>query len=113
MRVELAFHVRRAIERRELLVAKRRQMFDLEEQVRQQTLIIRRTQEETIYRLISASAGVMRKRAMCAASDCSASYWPPQPDGPHSDAEDLRMAAPMHDVGKSAFPTPSSVSPAV
>ena len=64
MRVELAFHVRLP-SNGDLLVAKRRQMFDLEEQVRQQTLVIRRTQEETIHRLISASEGRDAETGAC------------------------------------------------
>ena len=44
-----------ALERRQLLQERRDYTRNLEERVRQQTVVIRRAQEETIHRLISAS----------------------------------------------------------
>ena len=98
---ELVFHARRAVERRQLIIEKREHIYKLEERVREQTVAIRRAHEETIYRLVSASqwrseeTGMHIKRTgLLSELLAKAAGWPP------TDAEDIRLAAPMHDIGK-------------
>ncbi len=104
-REELLFHVRRALERRQLLLERRDYTNHLEERVREQTLAVRQAQEETIHRLVSASlwrdeeTGMhIRRTGLLSECLAKAAGWS------ISDAELLRMAAPMHDVGKIGIP---------
>ena len=73
----------------------------LEKIVRQQTLVIRQTQEETIYRLLAAlesrdddTGGHVRRIALLSALLAKARGWS------EKDIEDLHLASPMHDIGK-------------
>ena len=52
---ELLFQVRRALQRRQLLIDRRLYTEQLEARVRDQTISIRKAHEETIYRLVTAS----------------------------------------------------------
>jgi len=77
----------------------------LEKIVRKQTRLIRETQEETIYRLLAAletrdeeTGGHVRRIAMSSAIMAEALGWDP------GRIEDLRLAAPMHDIGKIGVP---------
>ena len=77
----------------------------LEKIVKKQTLVIRQTQEETIYRLLAAlesrdheTAGHVRRIALFSVLLAEAKGWT------NGDLEDLRMAAPMHDIGKIGVP---------
>jgi putative two-component system response regulator len=102
---ELLFQVTAALERRQLLQERHNYTRDLEEKVRQQTLEIRQAHEETIHRLVTASlcrdeeTGMHIRRtgllseALARASGLST-----------ADAEVIRLAAPMHDVGKIGIP---------
>ena len=77
----------------------------LEKIVRRQTRIIRKTQEETIYRLLSAlesryeeTGGHVRRIALFSAKIAEKRGWSPKR------LEDLLLAAPMHDIGKIGVP---------
>ncbi len=77
----------------------------LEKIVRRQTSLIRKTQEETIIRLLSAlesrdeeTGGHVRRIGLFSAMLAEKAGWP-------SDrVRDLRLAAPMHDIGKIGVP---------
>ena len=112
-RDELLFHVRKGFERRELLLERRQYMSQLEDRVRRQTAALRHAQEETIHRLMSATryrdeetgADIRRTSMFCEAVAIAAG-WPPR------EVECLRMAAPMHDLGKVGIPDAISANPA-
>ena len=77
----------------------------LEKIVQKQTLVIRQTQEETIYRLLTAlefkdeeTGGHVRRIALLSTVLAEARGWSSK------DIEDLRLAAPMHDIGKIGVP---------
>jgi putative two-component system response regulator len=77
----------------------------LEKIVQKQTRIIRETQEETIYRLLTAletrdeeTGGHVLRIALSSGIMAEALGW--EPDR----IEDLRLAAPMHDIGKIGVP---------
>ena len=77
----------------------------LEKIVRRQTSTIRQTQEETIIRLLSAlesrdkeTGGHVRRMALFSVIMAEAAGWPSQR------VSDLRLAAPMHDIGKIGIP---------
>ena len=104
-REELLFQVRGALERRQLIVERRQYTRSLEEKVRLATQEIRRAHEETIYRLAAASlwrdeeTGMhIRRTGLLSELVAKAAGWS------SADAEILRMAAPMHDVGKIGIP---------
>ena len=104
-REELLFQVNAALERRQLLQERRDYTRNLEERVRQQTAEIRLAHEETIYRLVTASlcrdeeTGMhIRRTGLLSESLALAAGWSA------ADAETLRLAAPMHDVGKIGIP---------
>jgi HD-GYP domain-containing protein (c-di-GMP phosphodiesterase class II)/CHASE1-domain containing sensor protein len=88
-----------------LLVEKRRYARILEEKVREQTLDIRRAQEEVIHRLTSASqcrdeeTGMhIRRTGLLSELLAKAAGWSA------AEAEVIRLAAPMHDIGKIGIP---------
>ena len=117
-REELIFHAHKALERRQVMVEKRNYTFQLEQRVREQTLAIRRAHEETIYRLVSASlwrdeeTGTHIKRVgLLSEALARAAGWSA------TESETIRLAAPMHDVGKIGIPDailckPGKLSPA-
>lgn len=77
----------------------------LEKIVQKQTRVIRETQEETIYRLLTAletrdeeTGGHVRRIALSSAFMAEALGWEADK------IEDLRLAAPMHDIGKIGVP---------
>jgi HD-GYP domain-containing protein (c-di-GMP phosphodiesterase class II)/CHASE1-domain containing sensor protein len=105
----LAAYLRLSIDRREQveqsLDAKRRLSHWLKEKVREQTKDIRRAQEEVIYRLVSASqwrdeeTGMhIRRSGLLSELLAKAAGWSA------AEAEVIRQAAPMHDVGKIGIP---------
>ncbi len=104
-REELLFHVRRGLQHRQLTIDARNYTLQLEDRVRQQTEEIRQAYEETIHRLVSASeyrdeetgAHIKRTGLLSEVLALAAGWDPVQ-------AERLRMAAPMHDVGKIGIP---------
>lgn len=104
-----AGYLSRSIDRRHyietLLHEKRRHASLLEAKVQEQTADIRRAQEEVIYRLVSASqwrdeeTGThIRRTGLLSEVLAKAAGWS------ESEAEILRQAAPMHDVGKIGIP---------
>jgi putative two-component system response regulator len=104
-REELTLHARRALERRQLVINDRKYRQRLEQQVREHTVAIRRAHEETIYRLLTASlwrdeeTGThLRRTGLFSEVLARAAGWSA------AEAENLRFAAPMHDVGKIAIP---------
>jgi putative two-component system response regulator len=102
---ELVFHARRALERRQFILERREYTQRLEDQVQEQTATIRRSQEETIHRLLSASlwrdeeTGMhLRRVGLLSELLARAAGWSA------AEAANIRMAAPMHDVGKIGIP---------
>jgi len=77
----------------------------LEKIVRMQTRLIRKTQEETIIRLLTAlesrdeeTGGHVRRIGLFSAHLAEAAGWTQE------EVEDIRLAAPMHDIGKIGVP---------
>jgi putative two-component system response regulator len=104
-RDQLIFHARRAFERRQLVVDNREYLQRLEGRVREQTVAIRRAHEETIYRLVAAcmcrdeeTGAHLRRTGLLSELLAKAAGWSA------AEAEDIRLAAPMHDVGKIGVP---------
>jgi putative two-component system response regulator len=98
---ELTFHVRKAWERGQLLRERREHLLTLERRVQEQTVSLRMAQEETIHRLVMASAyrdeetgAHIRRTGLLSELLARCAGWS------NAEAEQLRMAAPMHDVGK-------------
>ena len=104
-RQELLIQVKKALEQRSLVIEKREYTQDLENKVREQTRVIRKAHEETIHRLVTASmyrdeetGAHIRRVGMYSALMAEALGWS------HDDVERIRMAAPMHDIGKIGIP---------
>ena len=104
-RQELMIQAKNAIERRNLVIENREYMQRLETKVREQTKMIRTAHEETIHRLVAASmyrdeetGEHIRRVGMYSALMAEALGWP------WEDVERIRMAAPMHDIGKIGIP---------
>jgi putative two-component system response regulator len=102
---ELLLQVQRGLERREWRVERRSYTQRLEQTVLDQTLEIRMAHEETIHRLLTASmfhdeetGAHLRRTGMYSEALALAAGWP------RPRAEQLRLAAPMHDVGKIGIP---------
>jgi len=77
----------------------------LEKLVQHQTSVIKKTQEETIFRLLTAleirdeeTAGHVRRIALISSLTAQTAGWIPD------SVDDIRMAAPMHDIGKIGIP---------
>jgi putative two-component system response regulator len=102
---ELLFQAKKALERRDLVVERRQYTATLEAQVREQMQAIRRAHEETILRLLSASrhrdeetgAHIKRTGLYCELF-AEVLGWPAE------QVENIRLAAPMHDLGKIGIP---------
>ena len=102
---ELVAQVRNGLERRRLILDKRQYTRDLERRVFEQTCEIRRAHEETIHRLVAATSfrdeetgAHVRRTGLYSEELARAVGW-------SDDAADrLRMAAPMHDIGKIGIP---------
>ncbi|HUG89201.1 MAG TPA: HD domain-containing phosphohydrolase [Planctomycetaceae bacterium] len=104
-RDELLFHVRRGLERRQLLLERRQYTQRLEDTVRAQTRTIRHAHEETIHRLVAASmyrdeetGAHIRRTGLFSEALAEAAGWTPE------EVDHIRLAAPMHDVGKIGIP---------
>jgi putative two-component system response regulator len=102
---EYALRVRQAWERGQLLRERRDYLRTLERRVYDQTVELRLAQEETIHRLVMASAcrdqetgAHIRRTGLLSECLALAAGWS------EAEAEQLRMAAPMHDVGKIGIP---------
>jgi putative two-component system response regulator len=102
---ELVFQARKAMERRDLIVERRQYTATLEAKVREQMRAVRRAHEETILRLLSASryrdeetgAHIKRTGLYCELFT-EVLGWPQE------QVQDIRLAAPMHDLGKIGIP---------
>ena len=77
----------------------------LEKLVQHQTSVIKKTKEETIFRLLTAletrdkeTAGHVRRMALYSSLTAEAAGWTPE------SVDDIRLAAPMHDIGKIGIP---------
>jgi len=104
-REEFLFHVRQARERQELIEERRQYLRTLEERVYKQTLTIRRAHEETIHRLLTAATcrdeetgAHIKRTGLFSEVLARAAGWSAH------ETEQLRLAAPMHDVGKIGIP---------
>jgi putative two-component system response regulator len=104
-RDELLFQVRRGLERRSLIIDKRNYTLQLERRVREQTGELRRACEETIHHLVAActyrdveTGAHVRRTGLLSEALALAAGW-----GAIA-AEHMRLAAPMHDIGKIAIP---------
>src|SRR5207249_2158841 len=100
-REEFIFQVRQASERRQLILERRQYLHALERRVQEQTQTIRLAHEETIHRLVTAAGyrdeetgAHIRRTGLFSEVLARAAGWSAK------EAEQLRMAAPMHDVGK-------------
>jgi putative two-component system response regulator len=104
-REQLVFQARKTLAQRRALVEKREYTRRLERQVHAQTIAIHRAHEETIHRLVAASAcrdvetgSHIRRIGILAELIAKAAGWPADR------AAQIRLAAPMHDVGKIGIP---------
>jgi putative two-component system response regulator len=102
---ELLSQVKKALERRQLSVDKRLYMQHLEDRVAEQTHEIRWAHEETVHRLVTAASchdeetgAHIQRTGLLSEVLALAAGWS------QTEAEQLRMAAPMHDVGKIGIP---------
>jgi putative two-component system response regulator len=102
---ELVLEAKKALERRDRTVERRRYTATLESKVRQQMQAIRSAHEETILRLLSASryrdeetgAHIKRTGLYCELF-AEVLGWPAD------QVQNFRLAAPMHDLGKIGIP---------
>ena len=104
-REQLILQARKTIAQRQMLVEHRQYTAGFEQQIQQQTVALRAAHEETIHRLVAASAcrdveTSMRilRTGLLAEALARAKGWPP------AEVEKIRLAAPMHDVGKIGIP---------
>jgi putative two-component system response regulator len=104
-REQFIIQVRRAWEQRQLILERRNYLEMLERRVQEQTAAIRLAHEETIHRLVVAAGwrdeetgAHIRRTGLFAEVLALAAGWSAR------EADQLRMAAPMHDVGKIGIP---------
>jgi putative two-component system response regulator len=102
---DLVFQAKKALERRELLIERRQYTRTLEKKVREQMRLLRHAHEETILRLLSASryrdeetGGHIKRTGLHCELFAEVLGWPPE------GIENIRLAAPMHDLGKIGIP---------
>lgn len=102
---ELIINVVNALERRRLMLESNEYQRRLEEEVRRQTAGIRRREEEISLRLVAAgeyrdqdTGEHIRRIGLFAGAFATALGWD------QAAADELRLAAPMHDVGKIGIP---------
>ncbi|MEX2137761.1 MAG: HD domain-containing phosphohydrolase [Pirellulales bacterium] len=104
-REELLFQVKRGLERRRLVIENREYTQKLESRVRKQTEAIRHAHEETIHRLLNAAmlrdeetGAHIRRTGLYSELFAEVLGWPAE------EIDTIRLAAPMHDVGKIGIP---------
>lgn len=104
-RNEILINVANALERRRLNLLGQEYERSLELEVEQRTKQVREREEEIIFRLLSATGqrddetgGHVRRIGLYACEIAKKLGWKSQ------DAEQIRLAAPMHDVGKIGIP---------
>lgn len=94
-----------SLERRGAIIAQRQRVSRLEQQVLEQTALVRSAQEEAIHRLVTASmfrdeetGAHLKRTGLYSQALATARGWP------DADVELLRLAAPLHDIGKIGVP---------
>lgn len=104
-RQELLIQIRNGLERRQLVIESREHTLELEIKVREQTQTIRTAHEETIHRLIKASlcrdeetGAHIKRTGWYSELMATALGWKAD------QVELIRLAAPMHDIGKIGIP---------
>ena len=104
-RAELLIQVRNGLEGRRLVIENREYTTRLEDKVREQTHAIRMAHEETIHRLVRASlyrdtetGAHIKRTGWYSELLAAAAGW-----DSHR-VEQIRLAAPMHDIGKIGIP---------
>jgi putative two-component system response regulator len=104
-REQLILQARKTIAQRQMLIERRQHTERLEQQIEQQTVAIRHAHEETIHRLVAASSCRdvetnmhIFRTGLLAELLARAKGWN------SIDAETIRLAAPMHDIGKIGIP---------
>lgn len=104
-RDDLFAQIDNALERRRLSIENRELTLRLQEKVRQQTAEIRSAHEETIYRLVKAvgyrdeeTGDHVRRTGQYSELLAATIGWPAEK------VEMIRLAAPMHDIGKIGIP---------
>jgi putative two-component system response regulator len=104
-REEFVFQVRKTWDHGQLRRERREYLRTLERRVQEQTVAIQQAHEETIHRLLTAAAcrdeetgAHVRRTGLLSEALALSAGWS------HAEAERLRMAAPMHDVGKIGVP---------
>ena len=102
---ELAINVANALERRRLVMVSRDHERELEQKVSERTAELRATQEEITLRLVAASehrddetGAHIRRMGLYASAMVAQLGWKGRA------LEDMRLAAPMHDIGKIGVP---------
>jgi cyclic di-GMP phosphodiesterase len=102
---ELVVQVGNGLERRRLLIENREYTERLEERVREQTRAIRLAHEETIHCLVKASlyrdeetGAHIKRTGWCSELLAATAGWDPE------QVDRIRLAAPMHDIGKIGIP---------
>jgi putative two-component system response regulator len=115
---ELIYQAKKALERRNLIIEGRQYTAALEARVRQQTQAIRLAHEETILRLLSVSryrdeetGAHTRRTGLYCELFAEVLGWPAD------QIQNIRLAAPMHDLGKIGIPDqilqkPGALTPA-
>jgi putative two-component system response regulator len=104
-RDELIAQVRNGLEHRRLVIENREYLQGLEQLVSEQTRVIREAHEETIHRLVTASmyrdeetGAHIRRTGLYGELLAATAGWAPEL------IDCIRLAAPMHDVGKIGIP---------
>jgi putative two-component system response regulator len=104
-RQEFRIQVRNGLERRRLIIENREYTHRLEDKVRDQTLALRRAHEETICHLLKASlyrdeetGAHIKRTGWYSELLAGAIGWS------REQADLIRLAAPMHDIGKIGIP---------
>jgi putative two-component system response regulator len=102
---EILINVAGALERRRLMLIAREHERDLEDQVRARTVELREREEAITFHLLSAAelrddetGAHVRRIGLYSATLAKRLGWDPLA------ADDLRLAAPMHDIGKIGIP---------
>lgn len=102
---ELVYEIRRVLDRRRLMNAAMHYTASLEQRVAEHARTLRIAQEELIHRLVMASmvrddetGSHIKRIGLFSAVVAAAAQWPSEL------VDDIRLAAPMHDIGKIGIP---------
>ena len=104
-RDEFLFQINNSVQRQQLLIENRVYTRNLEAQIQEQVTAIHQAQQDTIHRLLTASryrdeetGAHIHRTGLYSRALAEAMGWPP------SMLDRIRVAAPMHDVGKIGIP---------